>query len=68
MSSSKEIATSAWIFGAVFAGGICWFIPSLGFGAWLLLTVIIAAIVYPLGLQMVANEKIIDRGDWPTKD
>lgn len=64
---SQWIALIALTFGVVIGFGAYWLVPIFSWWAYALLGLAAAAIIYDQWLKMVANEKIIDRGDWPTK-
>lgn len=67
MPGSSKIALGSLALGAAVAAGVGYLAPAMVWWLYAVITVIIAAMAYPQWLQMAANEKIIDRGDWPNK-
>lgn len=68
MKGSEKIMLSSIAFGAVVAGGVNWLFPQLPWWGFLIITFFAGGSVYDHALKQAAAEKIIDRGDWPTKD
>ena len=68
MQASQKILVAALIFGAVIAGGVLYLFPGAPWWLLAIIGVLCAGVAYDQWLKMSANEKIIDRGDWPNKD
>ena len=64
---SQWIALAALMFGAVVTGGLYYVWPHAHWAVYAVLMFVASGIAYATWLQMIANEKIIDRGDWPNK-
>lgn len=67
MKGSEKIALSAAAFGSVIAGGAYWLLPIFPWWVYAILGFSAFGTAYDQWLKMVANEKMIDRGDWPTE-
>jgi hypothetical protein len=67
MQSSAWIALAALALGAVCAGGFYYLWPHAHWAVYPVVAVFVAGPAYRLWLEMSANEKMIDRGDWPNK-
>ena len=64
---SDHIWGAAFGLSAIMTGGIWWMLPVFPWWVYVLLWIFAAGIWGDQWLKMVANEKIIDRGDWPNK-
>lgn len=67
MMPSQTIALSALALGLLVAGVAYYFWPDLYWWVYLIIFFGVAGPAYQTWLEMTANEKIIDRGDWPNK-
>ncbi len=68
LKGSEKIAFGSFGLGLAVAFGVSFWLPNMSWIGWTLITLVVAATVYPQWLQITANEKIIDRGDWPNKE
>lgn len=68
LKGSEKIALFCFGFGAAVAAAIGYYIfPGMRWYGYLIIAFLVAAGLYAPLLQIVANEKIIDRGDWPVR-
>ena len=68
MKGSEKIALVCIAFGLAVAFGVSLYLPKMTWVGWTLITLVVGGAIYPQLLQIIANEKIIDRGDWPNKE
>jgi hypothetical protein len=68
IKGSEKLALYAMAFGSACAAAFYYYVSS-SFPWWVYLTIvlIVAGPSYRTWLEMVSHEKVIDRGDWPTK-
>ena len=62
---SQGMALAALVFGSVIAGGFYYVWPYALWWVYPVIALLAAGPAYKTWLEMNANEKIIDRGDWP---
>ena len=63
MKASLSIALVALAFGALVASGFYWILPNLPWWAYVIVALPFAGVAYKEWREMVADKKIIDRGD-----
>ena len=65
---SDHIWLAAFACAAILTGGIWWVLPTFPWWAYGLFWLLCSGVWADQWMKLKANEKIIDRGDWPTKE
>lgn len=68
VNRSEWLAVAALVFGALVAWGVYAVFPNWPWWAYVVIAFLVGGPAYRVWLEMVANEKVIDRGDWPKKE
>lgn len=68
LKGSQKISLFCFAVGGAAAAAVGYYIfPGMRWYGYLLIAFFVAAGLYAPLLQIIANEKIIDRGDWPVR-
>lgn len=64
---SDQIWSAAFALSAILTAVVWWLLPMFPWWVYGLMWLIVSGVWGDQWLKMVANEKIIDRGDWPNR-